>query len=340
MSLAINLSDVPKLLLHINNEDRDTWFKVGNALKTEFGEQAFSYWDDWSSTSKSYVKRDAKSVWDSLSIGKNTMGTIIYLAQQTGWKPEKQDLTPEQKRKIKEEQEARRAAREAEIEADQAKKEIMQKVVAKGCQKVWENYGIEFGHSGYLKHKQITALGIRYFHQTVLLWIDDLEEKVGVISGAKVFEFFKKLPKPKPENLHFLMFKKGSIAVPLRDTEGKIWSLQYISSTGVKLFPKFGRKVGLFHVIGYLKDAKVIAQAEGYATAASIHMATEWPVVVSFDCGNMVNVAPFIRQQAPDAKILMCGDNDDNGAGQAKALEAAMLIGADVVIPDFGTINK
>lgn len=336
MSLIINLSDVPSLLLHISSEDRDTWYKVGNALKTEFGEQAFSYWDDWSSSSQSYVKKDAKSVWNSLSIGKNTIGTIIYLAQQTGWKPQQQDLTPDQKRKIKEEQEARRAAREAEVEADQAKKETMQKVVAKGCQKVWENYGIEFGQSAYLKNKQVTALGIRYFHQSVLLWIDDVEEKTGVISGSKVFEFFKKQPKPRPENIHFLLFKKGTIAVPLRDAEGKLWSLQAINATGNKLFPKYGRKVGLFHVIGYLKDAKVVAQAEGYATAASINMATEWPVVVSFDAGNMVNVAPYIREQAPEAKILICADKDEKGQGQAKALEAALLIGADVVMPDFG----
>ena len=132
------------------------------------------------------------------------------------------------------------------------------------------------------------------------------------------------------------MFKKGSIAVPLRDADGKLWALQAINGTGNKLFPKYGRKIGLFHIIGYLKDAKAVAAAEGYATAASIHMATEWPVFVCFDAGNMVNVAPVIQEKAPNAKILFCADKDEKSTGEQFATKAALLIGADVVIPDFG----
>ena len=337
LDVSLTIDDLPSLLQYISPDvDRTTWVMIGNAIKTEYGEIGFSYFDNWSAAGVSYKQKDTKTAWNSLKVGKNNLGVIVNMAKERGWQYPKKTLTPAEKKRIKEEQEARRLEREAQIQSDDAKLKRMQSIVAPACQKVWDNFGIKFGHSEYLKNKKVTALDIRFFHQSVVLWIDDIEEKTGVISGAKVFEFFKKLPKPRPDNIHFLMFKKGSIAVPLRDAEGKIWSLQYISSTGVKLFPKFGRKIGLFHIIGYLKDAKAVAAAEGYATAASIHMATEWPVFVCFDNGNMVNVAPVIKEKAPTAKILFCADKDDNGSGEKFATQAALLIGADVVCPDFG----
>lgn len=336
--MSIELQDLARLLSYINPDDRDVWKNVGNGLKTEFGEPAFTHWDAWSAGADNYKAKTAKDVWKSLRPGMNTLGTVIFLAKEKGWTPENKDLTPAQKRQIKADQEARRIARQAEVEADDAKLLSMQKAVAKGCQKVWENYCHDFGESEYLKRKQVGRFGIKFFHQSVLLWINDDNGTTGVVSGATVFEFFAKQPKPRPDNIHFLMFKRGTIVVPLRDAEGMLWALQAINGTGVKLFPKFGRKAGLYHVIGKLAGATVIALAEGYATAASIHMATEWPVVVAFDAGNLVPVAATVRQQCPDAKLLICADLDVNGKGQSKAHEAATASGAAVVLPDFGDL--
>lgn len=337
LDVSLTIDDLPSLLQYISPDvDRQTWIKVGNAIKTEFGENGFSYWDSWSAGGDDYKAKEAMTTWRSLKAGKNSFGVLVNMAKERGWQYPKKTLTPAEKKRIKEEQEARRLEREAQIQADDAKLKRMQSIVAPACQKVWDNFGIKFGHSEYLKNKKVTALDIRFFHQSVVLWIDDIEEKAGVISGAKVSEFFKKLPKPRPDNIYFLFFKKGTIAVPLYDDQFKLWSLQAINGTGVKLFPKYGRKMGLFHIIGYLKDAKAVAAAEGYATAASIHMATEWPVFVCFDNGNMVNVAPVIKEKAPTAKILFCADKDDNGSGEKFATQAALLIGADVVMPDFG----
>jgi len=336
--LDIQLHDLPAILLHINADDRDVWFKVGNGLKTEFGEDAYSHWDTWSQSAETYNRKDARGVWDSLAVGKCTLGTVIYLAQQTGWKPNKRDLTPAEKRQLKQEQEQRRAEREAQIEADTAKRETMQGVVAKNCLKIWENFCHDFGESEYLKKKQVGGFGIRFFHQSVLLWIDDDSQSTGVLTGGKIMKFFDKLPKPRPDHISFLFFKKGTIVIPLRDVDGKLWSLQAISATD-KLFPKYGRKAGLYHIIGNLTGATVVAFAEGYATGASIHMATEWPVVVAFDAGNLVSVAATVRKQCPDAKLLICADLDENGKGQAKAHEAASASGAAVVLPDFGDVQ-
>jgi putative DNA primase/helicase len=105
----------------------------------------------------------------------------------------------------------------------------------------------------------------------------------------------------------------GRLVVPLRDPKGKIWSLQTIAPHGAKLFLKGGRKDGLFHLLGEPGDQIVIA--EGFATAASIHEATGLPVVIAFDCGNLVPVAKAIRGSLPLARIVIAADDDHSTEG-------------------------
>ena len=74
--------------------------------------------------------------------------------------------------------------------------------------------------------------------------------------------------------------------------------------------------------------------AEGYATAASVHEATGYPVAVAFDAGNLEPVAETIREKLPDCSIIIAGDNDKSGVGQEKARAAAAASGGKVVIPE------
>lgn len=82
-----------------------------------------------------------------------------------------------------------------------------------------------------------------------------------------------------------LRFLGDAVVVPLRDIEGKLWSLQTINADGSKRFQTGGRKRGCFHTIGQMGNEVFIA--EGYSTAASVHLATGLPVVVAFDAGNL-----------------------------------------------------
>ena len=78
--------------------------------------------------------------------------------------------------------------------------------------------------------------------------------------------------------------------------------------------------------------------AEGFATAASIHEATGLPVVIAFNCGNLVSVAKAIRAWLPPARIVIAADDDhatEGNPGLTKAREAADLIGATVAVPIF-----
>jgi putative DNA primase/helicase len=128
----------------------------------------------------------------------------------------------------------------------------------------------------------------------------------------------------------------GRLVLPLRDPKGTTWSLQTISPNGSKLFLKDGRKHGLFYLLGEPGDQVVIA--EGFATAASIHEATRLPVVVAFDCGNLLPVAKAIRGWLPVAQIVIAAGDDyatEGNPGLTKARDAAEFIGATVAVPTF-----
>lgn len=130
----------------------------------------------------------------------------------------------------------------------------------------------------------------------------------------------------------------GALVVPMRDSAGEICQLQLISPIGEKRYLPGPKPAGLYFSIG--KASEVICIAEGFATAASIHEATGYPVAVAFDCGNLVHVAKVLREKLPTGKIILCADDDcstDGNPGITKATLAARLAGARLAVPDFGT---
>ena len=137
---------------------------------------------------------------------------------------------------------------------------------------------------------------------------------------------------------HGLRTVKGALVVPIHDASGTLHSLQFIGAGGTKRFLKGGRIAGLYFLIG--KAGKVVCIAEGYATGASIHAATGHAVAVAFNAGNLGPVATAIRQRHPDAKIIVCADDDASTPGNpglTHALAAARAAGASVAVPAFGT---
>lgn len=135
-----------------------------------------------------------------------------------------------------------------------------------------------------------------------------------------------------------LRFSRGSIVIPLVDMAGKIHGLQFIAPNGDKKFKTGTAKKGHFFVIGAQDAPPVIAFAEGYATAASIHQCTGWMTVVAFDAGNLLPVAEAFRPQFPAAAFVFCGDDDagsETNTGRVKADEAAARVGGVAVFPEF-----
>src|SRR4051794_15729308 len=81
--------------------------------------------------------------------------------------------------------------------------------------------------------------------------------------------------------------EKNHLVVPMRDQDGRIWSLQTIAEDGEKRFTKGGRRQGTFVQIGPLRNGEPLAIAEGYATGASVHRATGFSTVIAFTSGNL-----------------------------------------------------
>lgn len=98
-------------------------------------------------------------------------------------------------------------------------------------------------------------------------------------------------------------------------------------------------KRGAFHMVGAVgSDVPVLAVAEGYATAATVHEATGWPVAVAFDAGNLEPVARAMRKARPSARLVVAADNDHRTAGNpgiTKAQVAAEAVGGVVIAPEF-----
>lgn len=155
----------------------------------------------------------------------------------------------------------------------------------------------------------------------------------------------------QPDPLHPYLVKKKTkahgirqlndkLVVPLRDADGKVWSLEFIAPDGAKRFLAGGRKRGCYFGMGSVDPARgELCIAEGFATAASIHEATGKAVAVAFDAGNLEPVARMLRAKFPGAVITICADNDagtPGNPGLTKGITAARAVGGYVAMPPHG----
>ena len=309
-------------LQYIDAHDRTLWVKIGQALKSEFGDEGLHLFDEWSATATNYDSKAVKSTWKGFkSSGRVTIGTLIHEAKARGFDPKAQasnatpsELTTEAraqavaKRKEAEQREARATA--------QAHQNACNEAVALLAKAVDE------ATSPYLGIKKVGAHGVK----------------------------FEVLP------------AGVDVLVPMRDAHGKVWGVQRIKPDGSKLFIKGGRKSGLWHLIGEVSDASNIkgvgadgAQsanhwllvAEGYATASTLHEATGYPVAVAFDAGNLAPVCDALRALYPSVRLLVCADNDqatEQRTGKNTGVESARVaserVGGAVALPEGLPLNQ
>ena len=168
--------------------------------------------------------------------------------------------------------------------------------------------------------------------------------------NAEVAQEHPYLSKKDIEPLDVRQDKHGNLIVPGYDLEsGRIQTLEYINQEGAKWYEKGCPKKGAVCVLPNkeaLKEADVVLMVEGYATGASVHLATGLPVAVAFDAGNIKDAARAIKAKMPNARITICADNDPprpdgTNIGVMKAKEAAASVpGTKVVVADFSQDEK
>ena len=128
----------------------------------------------------------------------------------------------------------------------------------------------------------------------------------------------------------------STLLIPLRDTTGKLHSLQTITPDGEKRFK--GRMRGCYFPLGVKPPKVCLVIAEGFATGASINEATGYPVAVAFNAGNLGPVAAALHKAYPALTLVIAADDDHltpGNPGITAARQAALAVGGFVVVPQF-----
>lgn len=130
---------------------------------------------------------------------------------------------------------------------------------------------------------------------------------------------------------------RGNLVIPIyiNDT---MTSIQYIEPNGSKRFLGGGKIKGGIFYIGDEKLTETICIGTGFATCASIHEATGFLTVVTFNDGNLQTGAQAVAKQYPNSILVICSDDDwkkNTNTAITKARAAAKLVGGVVALPTF-----
>ena len=164
-------------------ETREVWVKMAYVLRDEFGDVAFDAWDQWSQGAPNYSAKDARDVWKSCKGGSGpraTIGALIALAKEGGYRPTAQDrkpIDPEELKRLAEERAARLAA-------EQAERAAAAETAAAKAAKLWEAASPDRAHP-YLARKQIPGTGARVVRDQLLV---PMRHGPGPLVGLQVIQ--------------------------------------------------------------------------------------------------------------------------------------------------------
>jgi len=307
-------SDIERIreaLDFISPDDRDTWVRMGMAIKSELGDSGFDVWDAWSKQAESYKAADAFSVWKSIDAGSVTAGTLFHEAKANGWlddggyyKPTGEEIA-EHKRKAEE-----RAKLEASaIASDRAK-------TADKAAAIWKASAAVAGNP-YLDRKGVAP-------STTLreIEVDDLKCLLGYAPKSSDVPLTGKL-----------------LVVPIKRGQ-ELASLEFIDGAGHKTALRGrGTKTGGYWAAQRLPVGLVtLLIGEGVATMLSAREATGEAVAAALSSGNLKAVARAMRERLPKARLVILADLvKATGEPDPHAIEAARSVGGLLAVPDFGT---
>ncbi|MBL5827133.1 primase-helicase zinc-binding domain-containing protein [Serratia fonticola] len=136
----------------------------------------------------------------------------------------------------------------------------------------------------------------------------------------------------KPLRVGGITYQPGDLLLPLTNAAGEVVNVQLINTAGDKRTLAGGQVKDTCHSLAG-PDHAVIWLTEGYATGLTVHQLTGESVCIALSANNLPALAQQLRAQYPDALLLLAADNDENGAGQTRATEAAQLTGATLALP-------
>lgn len=181
----------------------------------------------------------------------------------------------------------------------------------------------------------------------------DIEKReISRKNAAKiVFKRIWSTSKPAPYDHPYLVKKRilphcarvnesGELILPLFNSELELVGLQFIewdkaANNFTKKFRSGSQIKGSFCIIGEIDDGYTgrLYVAEGFATAASIHEATDTPVVVAYSANNLSGAIASVKKSLPRNEIIIVADNDASETGQREAEKAAKEHSVIYIIP-------
>ena len=282
--------------------------------------------EQWSASSDKYDPRNFKSTIKKISeTGGATEASLYWHAMQNGWiDPRKQEgytpPSPEETERQRIEREEKKAASEAATKAREK---------AEGIQAArWANALRKASQPASPAHPYLQRKGIA---PTATLRQIDASEAAAILGYA---------PSAGGKQLAGTLL----LAVGKRTTGG-LCTAELIDADGRKTaLAGLGTRTGAYWATGKPEAAAAILIAEGIATAISardgsvLGLGDDAVGVATFSNGNLPDVAAAMRQQYPQAKIVICADVDKaTGTVPDKyAVEAAQLVGGYLAVPDFG----
>ena len=255
-------------LYSIPADDREVWWRMGAAIKSELGEAGFSLWDAWSRQSDRYREASARATWRALRpTGRDgraiTVGSLYHLAKEYGWAGEAPVKTAPSAEEKRQRAEAKR--REAEE-----------------------------------RKRREAAAAARA--ETMLMQADYVDPRArngrqsDEVPSAHPYLVSKGFPEQGG------LVHDGDLIIPMRHYRDyhRLQSVQMIGPDGSKKFLPMGKASEAVYKIGRGAERYY---CEGYATALSVMAALKrlsrdqhCEVWVCFSAGNIPNVAKSRRR--------------------------------------------
>lgn len=345
------LDEVADALCFVSGDDRDTWIRMGGAIKHEFGENGYPVWEQWSASCGGFDPKTIRTDWRALKKfgSKRTadIRSVFKAAIASGYK--RRPINDDDRKRLQAESAQRALQREIDERAEREHTALMHNAAAHAARAIWERCK-PVGSSPYLGKKQVQAHGVGFARFSMILVMDTVTAAWHLIVDQAEQQQFWAQHNARTEEQRELVsaraIKRGVMVVPMVDESGEIQNVQLIYQAGAKKFLKGGRKTGCWHLMGDVTDTLLVA--EGYATGASVFESCGLPVALCFDSGNMPVVAQALRTIYPSALMMMAADDDKHleamdpprkNAGKVKAQEAARLVGGFAFTPEFTPIE-
>lgn len=262
------------------------WSKVGRALYSEYGDDARGLFEVWSSKGTSYNEKEFQAWWKNFRRTKKTsFGSFIYEALQAGWKPDRQELSAEE-RKLRQIEYAKRKKAQ-QIKLENAEKEQWAKLKQERNQfQQWPSISTP---TDYMLKKHMTDLG-KFID--IRLGSDEYNKKL--------------LAWPVYNDL----YNQGDFCGYEKVLDKKV-------KFGKKLLNKFSSDnartdIG-FATFGGDRGRHQIFVVGGLADAYAAHVSSGETVITPIGEGNIPNVIEHLQEKYPDKQFIAAPDNDQAG---------------------------